>query len=99
MGEFPLDSQEFVIYTDLEKCREMARELISILDNYYEKGKIEGFFFSVIENYDDALDEDLYVDEENEQYPFLWVNITYRKDNAPLEEIESIREKYNLERC
>lgn len=97
MGEFPLASQAFIYKGSQQVCIDISQEIKTFFRSLYDNGNIEGYSHYLIRDKDEALNEDLYVDEENERYPFLWVNITYRKDNAPLEEIESIREKYNLE--
>ena len=83
------------LYATTQGCRDgdSARELLRAagvpLDGLYDRGVIAGYKLLVIESEDDYEDQDLdrpAIERETRgQLPALFLNVTYRDDDAPLD--------------
>lgn len=88
-------SKEYLLFDTLENCSLKGGRIEAILRQLYENKKIKGYACLLVQDENDALDENIEI-EEDQCYPFFWLNITYSSDNAPTTELYKLKEIYGL---
>lgn len=95
MNYMNLRSEEFVLYATFDNCETVCADIKVQLRQLLKEKKIVGYSCRIIENEGKALDEDIEVDT-NQQYPFVWLNITFDIENFDKNILLELKEKYKL---
>lgn len=91
-----LASEEFIFYSDKETCIEKSLSLNPLLEISYKNKIILGYSIRTILNESRAIDEDIDI-LKDQQYPFLWLNITWEKSKEPTEILERLQKEFGME--
>jgi hypothetical protein len=83
-----------------QACIQLRDAVVAAIQALNEHGEVANFYARVVNGSDELVDEDVDVQQVNavtgEQFPLLWLNLTYDPDQLSEKQLEELEQQYQL---